>query len=145
MATITSANAVYLLTIPGLFAAQQLQGFSTDDIFTTEAISPVTAIMGLDGILSGGFAPNPKIQSIVLQADSPSSLIFDAWQAAQDTILDAYPAQAILTLPGLGRVYTMIKGFLTNYAPVPDARRTLQPRRFQITWQNILAAPLGGV
>jgi hypothetical protein len=30
-----------------------------------------------------------------------------------------------------------VKGALTSYPTMPNAARTLQPRRFQITWQSV--------
>jgi hypothetical protein len=142
-ATLTVANSVYLLVIADLFPVpQQLQGYAADDVFSTEAVDSVETQMGVDGNLSGGWVPTPKRQTIVLQADSVSSLMFDAWQQAQEAVRDAFIANAIIRLPSLGRSYVCTKGFLTQYMPIPDARRILQPRRFQITWQSILGAPL---
>lgn len=140
-ATLTVANSVYMLVILDLFPVpQQLQGYAADDVFTTEPVDSVETVMGIDGKLSGGWMPTPKRQTIVLQADSPSTLMFDAWQQAQDAVRDAFVANATIQLPSLGRLFVCTKGFLTSYAPVPDARKILQPRRFQITWENVIGA-----
>ena len=142
-ATLTVANSVYLLVIADLFPIpQQLQGYSADDVFSTEAVDSVETVMGIDGQLSAGWMPTPKKQTIVLQADSVSSLMFDAWQATQESERDALVANAFISLPSLGRIFTCTKGFLTSYMPMPDARKILQPRRFQITWQSIIGAPI---
>lgn len=142
-ATLTVANSVIMLVIPDLFPVpQQLQGYSADDVFSVEPVTSVETVMGLDGQLSAGWVPTPKIWSITLQADSASTFMFDSWQQAQEAVRDAYVANAVITLPSLGRYYQCTKGFLTNYGPMPDARRTLQPRRFQITWQSVLGAVL---
>jgi hypothetical protein len=142
-ATLTTANSVYMLVIPDLFPIpQQLQGYAADDIFSTEAVDSVEVVMGVDGHLSAGWVPTTKRQTITLQADSVSSLMFDDWQQSQEVVRDAFTANAFITLPSLGRIYTCTNGYLTNYMPMPDARRTLQPRRFQITWQSILGAPI---
>ncbi len=142
-ATLTVANSVYMLVISELFPIpQQLQGYAADDVFSTEAVDSVEVVMGVDGFASGGWMPTLKKQTIVLQADSVSSLMFDAWQQAQEAVSDAFIAEAVITLPSLGRIYTCHKGWLTSYMPIPDARKILQPRRFQITWQSILGAPI---
>lgn len=142
-ASLTVANSVIMFVVPDLFPVpQQLVGYSTDDVFTTEPVDSVETVMGLDGKLSAGWVPTPKRQTFVLQADSLSILMFDTWQQSQEAIKDAYVANAVITLPSLGRFYTCTKGFLTNYAAIPDARRTLQARRFQITWESILGAAL---
>jgi hypothetical protein len=143
MATLTSANCVFMLSITSLFPApQQLQGFSAEDIFSTEPVDPVEVLMGVDGLLSGGWTPTPKKQTISLQADSASNLIFDAWQAAQEQVRDAYIASGFITLPSTSTIYTCVRGFLTTFSPTPDAKKILQPRRFGITWQNVFGTPV---
>lgn len=142
-ASLTVSNSVIMLVIADLFPIpQQLQGYSADDVFSTEAVDSVEVVMGVDGQLSAGWMPTPKKQTFVLQADSASSLMFDAWQQAQEAVRDAFVAEAFITLPSLGRTYVCHKGFLTNYMPIPDARKILQPRRFQITWESIVGAPI---
>jgi hypothetical protein len=142
-ASLTVANSVIFLVIPDLFPIpQQLMGYAADDVMTTEAVDSVEVVMGIDGQLSAGWMPTPKRQTFTLQADSPSTIMFDAWQQSQEAIKDAYVADATISLPSIGYTYVCTKGFLTNYSPVPDARRILQPRRFTITWQSIIGAPL---
>jgi hypothetical protein len=143
MATITAANAVFMLAVTNLFdAPQQLQGFAADDVFSHALVAPVETLMGVDGFLSGGWTPQPKVQTIALQADSVSNLIFDTWYNAQEQQREAYIANAHITLPSIQKTFTCVQGFLTNYPPMADARRILQPRRFTITWQGIVGAPL---
>ncbi len=142
-ATLTVANSVIMLAIPGLFPVpQQLQGYAADDVLTTEPVDSVEVVMGLDGQLSAGWMPTPKVQTWVLQADSPSTFMFDNWQQSQEAIQDAYTADGVITLLSIGRTYVCTKGFLTNYAAMPDARKILQPRRFRITWESIIGTPL---
>ena len=65
MSSITSANAIFLLSISGLYSVpQQLQGFAADDIFDVSGVSPGEVMMGVDGKLSGGFVYNPVSMSI---------------------------------------------------------------------------------
>ena len=143
MATLTAANSVIMLIIPGLYPVpQQIQGYAADDVMTMEAYAPVETLMGVDGHLSGGWVPVPKPMTISLQADSASVTIFESWNAAQQAIREVYTADALITLPSISRLYTCTRGFLTNYPPSPDVRRILQPRRFQITWESILSAPI---
>ena len=143
MATITAANAVFMISVANLFdAPQQLQGFAADDIFSHALVAPVETLMGVDGILSGGWTPQPKVQTVALQADSPSNYFFDTWYAAQEQLREVYLAQAHITLSSIDRTFTCVQGFLTNYPPMADARRVLQPRRFTITWQSITGGPV---
>lgn len=143
MATLTAANSVITLVITGLFPVpQQLQGFSADDIFDTAAVKPADVLMGVDGMLSGGWVPTIKEQTYTLQANSISNLIFDTWFASQEAAREVFTATGGILLPGVGTAYAMINGFLTSYSPVPDVRRILQPRKFTISWQSILPAPV---
>lgn len=139
---ITAANAVFQLFIPDVFPSpQQLQGFSADDIFDTESQEAVQTQMGVDGLLSAGFVFVETKQSITLQADSPSGSIFDQWRAAEKAALTAFAASATISLPSLGRKWTMTRGFLTAYKPIPGAGKILKPRTFGITWNKDGGAP----
>jgi hypothetical protein len=140
--TITAANSILLLSIEGLFdVPQQLQGFAADDVFDTETIAPAETMMGVDGHLSGGFVFNPIRQNIALQADSDSNRIFEAWIAAMVQSRETYIANGQVQLQAIQRKYAMARGFLTSIPPTPAARKVLQPRRYQITWERITAAP----
>jgi hypothetical protein len=144
MPDITSANSVLILSVPDLLPAPvQIQGFSADDIFTTQRVAPVETMMGLDGALSGGYMPTKKPFEIVLMAGSASNQFFDAIQAAQDAGFLALSIFGSLSIPAPGLYYTMNNGFLTGYAPTPDGRKILQPRRFEITWESIVYQPIG--
>ena len=141
MASLTGANAVYMLSIPNLFAVpQQLQGFAADDVFDTDAIESTEILMGVDGIMSAGFVFVPVRQNIALQADSPSTFIFDTWWAAQQQAQDVFFAAGTVLLTAVGKKWTLTKGALTGYKPIPDTKKLLQPQRFGITWQQIFPA-----
>lgn len=141
MASITAANAVFMLGITSVFPSpQQLQGFSADDIFGTDPMESAEVSMGVDGRLSGGFVFVPVKQGISLQADSISNQLFDNWFTAQQTAQDTFIANATVLLPGLGKKWTLTRGFLTTYPPIPDAGKLLKPRRFGITWERVRPA-----
>jgi hypothetical protein len=138
MNTITAANAIYTLSISDLFPAPfQLQGFSTDDIFTTQPLQSAEVLMGVDGFLSGGFVFNPFVQTIALQADSASNTLFEQWQQGQQLAREVYVASGIIILTAVRRKWTLGRGFLTSYPPAPDAAKTLRPRRYGITWNSM--------
>lgn len=143
MATLTAANSIITIGITGIFsAAQQLQGFETDDVFSTAAVVSAVTKMGVDGNLSAGWVPTEKKQTYTIQADSPSNLIFDTWATTQEAAQELFPAFGIIVLPGIGTKYAMTKGFMTSYIPVPEVKRIMQARKFEITWQSILPAPV---
>jgi hypothetical protein len=132
-----------MISVQGLFNAPlQLHGFAADDVFSHALVAPVETLMGVDGILSGGWTPQPKVQTIALQADSPSNFVFDTWYNSQEQAREVFIATAHITLASISRTFTCIQGYLTNYPPMTDARKILQPRRFSVTWQSITGAPL---
>lgn len=137
--SITSSNANLFLVIPQVFAAPQaLQGFGVDDIFGTNDVPATEAMMGVDGHLAAGKVYVPVVQDITLMASSPSTEVFDAWAAAMENLGDVLFANMTVILLSIGKEYTCLGGTLTAYKKMPDARRVLQPRRYQITWEKVL-------
>lgn len=142
--SITSVNAVITLSIPLLLPVPfQLQGFAADDIFDTDDVDLAETSMGADGFLSGGLVYAKTPWTITFQADSTSIPSFEGWDSAQQAFGDVFAAQGNVTLTGVGRSYQMVQGFLVRSKRMPDAKKTLQPRKFRIDWQKIIAIPVG--
>lgn len=142
--TITAANAVILINAPDVFGSPvQLMGFSTDDIYSSDAIEPVETMMGVDGVLSGGYTPKPVDQAFMIQADSDSIDFFEAIQSWQATNVAVEQLSGTTLLQSTNKFYTMPKGFMVNYQALPEAKKVLQARRFTIRWQGVLASPAG--
>lgn len=140
--SITAANAVVMLTVPTLFQTpQQLQGFAADDIYDTDAINSVETQMGVDGRLSGGFVFVPVTQNFALQSDSDSVRFFDTWWTQMQAAQEVYTANGTILLPGVQKKFTMTRGFLSGYKPIPDAKKVLQAIRFAITWNRVSPSP----
>lgn len=140
--SITAANAVLMLTVPPLFPIpQQLQGFGADDVYDVPSIRSVEVLMGVDGVLSGGFVFVQIPQTITLQADSISNRIFDNWWLQMQAAKDTYIASGLIRLPGISTKFIQTNGQLTGYKPAPGAKKVLQPRTYEITWGSIVPAP----
>lgn len=138
---ITGANATIFLTVPGVFdTPQQLQQFAADDIYDLDQIQSVETQMGVDGFLSGGFVYKPQVQSIMLQADSGSNSLFDVWHSQMKRTRTVIPAYGTILLPAIGLKFTQTIGFLTDYK-LPGVKKTITPRRFGITWQDVTPSP----
>jgi hypothetical protein len=141
--SITSANAVVTYAQTTLFPIpQQIEGFGPDDIFDVDQIRSIETIMGVDGFLSAGFVYVEVKQNVTLQADSLSNDFFDILWTQMQAAQDVYPLSGVILLPSIGTKFTMTRGFLTGYKPVPDGKRTLQPRRFELTWNRVQPAPM---
>lgn len=140
--TITSANSILMLTIPGVFPAPvQLQGFATDDIFSMAEVDMAETLMGADARLSAGWVPAIKALDISLQADSLSNDFFDAWILAESIVHEKYPTNGTIRLLGTGRLYALTNGYLRKGNVMPDAKKVLQPRKFTIEFEAITGAP----
>lgn len=143
MASITGANSVVLLSVTSLFPVpQQIQGFAQDEIFDTDAIATKEILTGVDGNMSAGWIYVPVKLNITLQADSLSNNFFESWYASEQAIQDALFATGTIRVPGISRLYQFRKGALSNYKPTPDAKKVLQPRKYEITFQSYVPAPM---
>ena len=141
--SLTSANAIITLAIGTVFPIPvQIQGFAADDIFSTPAIKSAETLMGVDGKLSAGFVFVPVEQEFMIQADSPSNLVFDTWHALQQTTSELFAATGLIVLQGISTSWILNNGYLTSYPPLPDAKKLLQPRRYGITWESVSPAPV---
>ena len=136
--TITSANSVFTITVPGLFPAPvQLQGYSSDRAFTSDALVLSEVQMGVDGRMTAGYTPAPTVQTVTLQADSPSRNIFTTIIQASKTAREVYYISGSISLPSTGEAFSLVRGVLTTAKQIPDANKVLAPVDFQITWQSV--------
>ena len=139
--TITSANAVIFLTFVGLYPPTQLQGFMADDIFDTDDVDPAEVVLGADGLLSGGWLPVMTPQRFSLMPNSPSAPLFENVVLAQNAAQTIYQVNGTIALPAIRRKYSMLNGYLTKFKSIPDAKKVLQGRQFQITWNTVSPVP----
>ncbi len=141
--TITSANSVFTIVVPGLYPAPvQIQGYAVDKSVMTDAADSAEMIMGVDGKMSAGYTPTPRKVTISLQADSSSRDIFSAINQAQKTAREVLFLNATLVLPATGEAYTMTRGVLGTLKEFPDGAKTLQPVDYVTTWESINRAIL---
>ena len=137
--TLTSANAIITLTIPNLYSTpQQLQQFAADDMSDMNPIKTVETVMGVDGMLSGGFVYVEFEQGITLAANSPSNAIFDNWWMTEQQIQDALPANGVLSIPSISMKYILQNGFLSTYPSYAALHKILQPRKYTIIWNSCM-------
>ena len=142
--SITSADSVFALSCTELaLLGVVLEGYAADAAFAMENADTAETILGVDGKLSAGWIPRSYPQTITLQADSPSRQVFDAIVAYQDVNRTVLRLNAVISLPGNQYSYTMARGVLKNYSPMPTAQRVLQPMTFAIEWERVLPVPIG--
>jgi hypothetical protein len=139
---ITSANATILLSVPLLFPAPvQLQKFAADDIFGTDPIQTGEVQMGVDGHLTAGFTNVPTKQAYALMADSDSNFFFDQIALREKADQTKYEINGVVLLTSVGTKWTMTRGFMTMWQPIPDAKKVLQPRKHTIEWERVVPTP----
>jgi hypothetical protein len=136
--TITSASAVYALSIQNLYpVAQILQGFSADRAFETADTDFAETVMGVDGHMSGGYIPAITEQTISIMPDSLTSDMFELWYGASQSNFTIYPASATIIIPATGKTYNLVRGILKRARTIPTANKVLQAREFVIDWQRV--------
>lgn len=136
--TLTAANAVLQISVAGLFTTpQQIQGFANDEAFNFDDVDTAETVMGVDGVLSTGWVPKELVQTIMLQADSPSIDLFEDWYASQQQARENLIASGTVIYPSVQRQYNLVRGTLRGYSPTPGAKRILQPRKFSIVWNYV--------
>lgn len=142
---ITSADAVYMLTAAGVYSSpQQLQQFGVDRAFATEAADIAEAQLGVDGVLSFGWLPRMYMQTVILQANSPSNDVFDTIVQTGLSLRQPIILSATIQFPGLGQQYDLANGSIKSYPPIAEAAKVLQARTFSIAWGAISASPING-
>lgn len=153
MATITSANSSFrLVPVIGSVAASLLpalagvgfkvQGYASDDAFSSDMVEAAQARIGVDGRMSAGYVPRLTPQQITLQADSPSIPLFDALVGAQDSIREVIFVDGSISLPSVNTTYVLTNGVLTRLTPIRPAKKVLEPVQYEITWESCVPAPL---
>lgn len=139
--SVTSANAQFLLSIPGLIPVPvPLQGWAADDAFTVESVDMAEILMGVDGLMSAGYTPNAKKIGLVFQANSPSLDLMYQWVEAMESSKDVLACNGVIVTPSTARIYTLTNGVLTQATKFAAAKKILQPVPFQITFENVKAA-----
>jgi hypothetical protein len=131
--SITSANAAFTLTIPGLYSSGvPLQGFAVDEMFEAEPQLLTKSVVGADGnsILDYVYARS-KIR-LSFQASSGSIPIFYHWKAAQDGAVNGKPgtptiaASAKIVCPSLGLDVDLTGISLTSIPLLPPHKKVAE-------------------
>jgi len=136
--TITSADAIFSLTVTNLFpSAQILEGYAADAMFALGDTELAQSVRGADGKLSAGFVFGENLQTITIMPDSPSRELFETWALTSLTSVAVFRCNATIILPAISRKFTLTNGVLQRVKAMPDAQRVLQAMTYQINWENV--------
>ena len=139
---LTGANVVFMLSQATLFpVAQQVQGFGPDDVMNMDPVKILEHLIGVDGVLSFGFVYAERMHEVTLMADSASNRIFDTINAQQQAAQVAYPLNATILMPSISTLFTCTNGGLETYNPMPQVKKILQPRKYRLVWNTVIAIP----
>lgn len=138
MSSITSANSVFTLSVPGLFPVpQQIQGFTADRAWETNNVALTESTISLEGIKSTGFIFSLTEQTITLQADSPSRTFFTSLINAMRAAREILTLSGTITLPATGESFVCVRGTLKDAKTTPNVGKLLEPVTYVIEWQAI--------
>ena len=138
--TITAANVVLTITVPGLYdTPQQFSGYSTDKVWSSDTLKLAETMMGVDGKLSAGYTPNPVSMTLSLQADSFGIDIFDNVIQNTQQQREVYRVSGSISVPATGKVYQGVNGVVESAKVMPDASKVLQPQEYIIIWESLTA------
>ena len=141
--TITSANSVFTIVVPGLFPAPvQMSGYAVDKAFATEALTLAETQMGVDGRMTAGYTPSITTMTLSLQADSPSRFVFTSMTRAIKTAREIFYMSGEIVLPSTGEKFTLTKGVLVTTQQLPNAEKVLGAVDFTIHWESLAASKL---
>lgn len=144
MKTITSANSIFLLSVGTIYPVQQrIEGFSSDTAWMFDQVSNAEVLQGVDGMMSAGWIPHLTQQTIVLQPDKDGWEIFRNWQLAEESIREKIYGDGTISIPSINQRFVLSNGVLTAFSPAPDAKKTLQPITFKITWETVIPSLIG--
>ena len=141
MKTITSANAVFLLSVGLLYpVAQKIEGFAADSAWAFDAINNAEIVQGVDGQTSAGWIPHLTVMTITLQPDKAGYPIFDTWFSTEEMMREKLSADGELTLSSIGKKIQLGDGFLSGGVAAPDGKKVLSPVNYKITWSSIMVS-----
>ncbi|NVN09709.1 phage tail fiber protein [Nguyenibacter vanlangensis] len=140
---ITSANSVFTMTAGSLIPVPfVLSQYSADRAFEAESVESAETQMTIDGKLLGGWVPNPFNMTIQLAASSDSYAMFEMIAEYERVQMTKLRLGALISLPSIGRKFTLNGGFLLSIVPLPSAGRVLDARPVQIRWESCVGAAL---
>lgn len=143
MKTITSANAVLIITVEDIYPnGVEVQKFAADAAFATSDLTLAETRMGVDGQLAAGYTPQPIPLNVSLEADSPSYDVFANVMERQRTNMTLYQITAQITIPSLGKEFVLEKGVLQTGHPFSDSKKVLDPTSWGFVFESFHSASI---
>jgi hypothetical protein len=140
---ITSANSKLRIVVPAYYPGGfDVDDYAADNMFEAAPLKNKEDMMSADGKYHAGYVFNPAEFTINLMPTSNSLSLLDDWTAAERATISAFACNAVLTVPALGKKWTMVNGVLFSLPPLPPGRRVLQPRPAVFHFESITASAI---
>lgn len=135
---ITSADVAARLVCADLFPQGfDLENFGTDAAIVAETATELETRMSIDGHLSAGFTPVPKVVTLTFQPTSPSLEYIDQITKAQRADLTPYELSMVVNVKATGKEFRFSGGFISQSTPMPAIQKTIQEVTLQITFEKV--------
>lgn len=135
--TLTAANAIVAVDVPGLFQVPQvIDGFEIDDNFTSGAINIAETTLTLDGELEGGFVYSTVPFRLNLLPTSNSKKFFVDYLQASRTNQDIFRANFSVTMIGEKTQYTLTNGIYISGQVIPDVAKIQKAVPFEFLFSS---------
>lgn len=136
---ITSANSS--ISCADALGNHNLEGYAADSALGAEIAKITETRMGVDGQMSAGYVPSIKRFQIDFEASSSSIAHFMDLAMLAQTTKTPQPVVMTVTIPAVGKRF-ICNGVLTDYPPVFNIKRTLDPMSFSFDFQEIIPMPM---
>lgn len=138
MKTITSSNAVLILTVEELYpSGVEIQKFAADAAFASSDVTLAETRMGVDGKIAAGYTPSIIPLNISLEADSDSYETMLNILERQQVNQTCYKCTVQVTIPSLGKEFTFENGVMKSGHPMPDAKKVLDPTSWGFEFESM--------
>lgn len=132
---ITAANSS--ITCACALGNINFEGYSADSALSAEMVKIVETRMGVDGQMSAGYVP--VIKRFTIDFEASSSSIWPLMNLARlvESAKTPQPVVITITIPAVDKKF-ICSGFLTDYPPVLNIKKTLDPLSFGFDFQEII-------
>lgn len=137
---ITSANAS--VSLAGEYGGVQFVQFSADSAWSQDEYEFLEHRMGVDGHVAVGFTPVEKSITFSFEANSPTLAFLNSMYLSMEALKKPFYSDIVITIPSIGRTYTLTGCYLTTFKVIPDGARTLEPVDATFTFERVEAAQI---
>lgn len=124
----TAASVIVTLVADELYPqGKTIEGFAEDSLRDLENLQVTETVMGVDGKLSAGFVFNPVNITLHLMPDHSGYSVFENIAQVQAVLKAPIFLSMTIVDVSLKRKYTLVKGVLSSWSPMPNATKTMQP------------------